>query len=151
MNYIYACASCERKAVRKFKSKLISDGNSKTLPAEIYAREVLFETSHGMKPKPEELKEATKCPRCGGHDCQKSFHGFAVTGYIRGYGWMDKSGVNRDMNLYHLDNKDPYAEHRVDGEVDHIKSQLKKAGKHQTKPIYSVGKSSTPKKPTKKK
>lgn len=149
MRYIYACATCEARALKKFKAKLITVGDSKVLPADIYEAEVLFETSHGIKPSQAELLEAIKCPRCGKTDCQKSFHGYQVEGYIRGYGWLDRAGAHRDMNMFHLTEKDPYAEYRTNGEVDHIKSQLRKAGKHNPKPIYSIAKGET-KKPKKK-
>lgn len=151
MNYIYACHDCEQKARRKHKSELILVNDEKVLPAHIYEQAVLFETSHRMKPTEAELLEATVCPRCKGNNCSKSFHGFSVTGYTRGYGWLDKAGVNRDMNLYQLTQNDPYGQHRQPGEADHLASQLRKAGKHNPKPLYSVGKSAKPQKKGKKK
>ncbi len=98
---------------------------------------ILFETSHSVKPSRKEFKEATTCPRCNGTKCRKSFHGYNITSYIRGNGYLDKAGVNREMNLYHLTSTDeqgqtldPYAEHRLPGEVDEIKTNIRKAGQH---------------------
>ena len=98
-----------------------------------YEEAVLFETYHSMEPSEEELAKAIICPRCNGSNCAKSFHGVNVRGYLRGYGWKDKAGAKRDMHVYHLDNQDPYSKHRVPGEADHIRRQLKDQGKHDPK------------------
>jgi len=130
-NYNYHCYDCEKKAFEEHADKLIEGNDGELhLPEELYEELVLFETSHPMNPTPKELREATECPRCKGHNCEKSFHGAHVHGYVKGYGWLDRAGAKRDMNRYKLAMDDPYAEYRVPGEVDHIDQQLKREGQH---------------------
>lgn len=132
--YNYHCYDCEKKAHAEYPKALYEDGAGELcLPAEMYEELVLFETSHAMKPTPEELHEATECPRCGGHNCEKTLHGSQIHGYVKGYGWLDRAGAKRDMNRYKLANDDPYAQYRVSGEVDHIDQQLKREGQHDPK------------------
>lgn len=144
--YVYACLDCEKRARRKHRSKLIhSENGPAELPQDLYEPLVLFETSHGMNPSPAELLEATECPRCKGHNAKRSFDNTVIHSYVRGYGYLDRAGAKRDMNKFHLMEKDdkgkpldPYLEHRMPGEADHIKSTLDKQGKHNPKTIYSV-------------
>lgn len=139
-NYNYECLACKRKAHRKHADKLVPDGKGeKHLPTELYEELVLFETSHPMEPTEEELHNATECPRCGKHDAVKSMHGAQIHGYIRGYGWLDRSGIKRDMNRHKLATDDPYAQYRVTGEVEHIDNQLKKGGEHDPKTKHYAG------------
>lgn len=134
MRYNYHCFDCEKKAHEEHADKVFEDGSGQIcLPDELYEELVLFETSHSMEPTPEELREATKCPRCGGNNCEKNFHGTQIHGYIRGYGWLDRAGAKRDMNRHKLANDDPYAQYRVPGEVDHIDDNLRKEGQHDPK------------------
>lgn len=109
------------------------------LPVEVLEADVLFETSHAIHPSKEELQKAKRCPRCGSTKCELTLYGTNTHSFIRGYGWRDKEGAKRDMNLYTLANDDPYADYRVPGEVDHIKTELKKKGKHNPKPQHFVG------------
>lgn len=127
--YNYECLDCQSKATKKGKIELTKDE---------YESLVLFETSHRLKPTPEELKEAITCPRCNGTNCQKTIYGSNVIGYIKGNGFLDKAGVHRDMNLFHLTEKDPYAQYRVPGEVDDMKAKLKRGGQRKTKKIINV-------------
>lgn len=140
-NYNYHCFDCEKVAFAEHADKLIEgharlgddDKPQLQLPAELYEELVLFETSHAMQPTEEELHEATKCPRCHGHNCEKSFYGVRIHGYVKGYGWLDRAGAKRDMNRFKLNTEDPYAQYRVPGEVDHINNQLNKEGQHDPK------------------
>jgi putative FmdB family regulatory protein len=71
-------------------------------------------------PKPKCQKCKTKLDRLIGG-------GFAA--YVRGQSYVsDPGGARRDMNLYKLQKEDPYAQHRVGGEVDHLTSKFKRAG-----------------------
>lgn len=126
--YNYECRDCEKKTIEEYTDKLIEDDGGIKLPPDLYEEFVLFETSHSMSPTEEELYEATECPRCEGHNCEKTMYGANVIGYIKGYGWLDRAGATRDMNRCKLKDDDPYAQYRVDGEVDHIDNQLKKGG-----------------------
>jgi DNA-directed RNA polymerase subunit RPC12/RpoP len=121
--YNYECSTCLQKL----------DGEPSK---EIYESEVLFETSHSMNPTEDELYAATECPRCGGHDCRLVIYDCNIHSYIRGYGWLDKAGIKRDMNKHTLLNDDPYGQYRTPGEVEHIKSKLEKSGKHDPKTKY---------------
>lgn len=85
----------------------------------------VFEHSCRMSEKPDNIK----C-KCGGN-AKSTFLGMNMTTYVRGYGYCDKSGCRRDMNLYALQNNDPYAQHRASGEKDYIADTLRKSGKHQ--------------------
>lgn len=115
--YHYACKNCAKKS----KADPSSDE---------YDELVLFETSHSMKPTEAELAIALKCPRCGKTECERSYKYSVITGYVRGNGYLDKAGVKRDMNLHHLTQGDPYAEYRQPGEVEDLKTRLRRGGQH---------------------
>jgi hypothetical protein len=129
-HYIYACNDCalsyqnmvERGAVEA------TEANQESL--------VLFETAHRMNPTEEELSKALVCPRCQSTNATKSMHGSSFTTYVRGYGWLDKSGVARDRNTYTLLNNDPYAQYRQGDEISQIKETLQKKGKKVTAPLH---------------
>lgn len=130
--YDYACADCEKAATKRLKRELTDQE---------YSELVLFETSHTMSPSPKELKEATTCPRCNKNNCQKSLINSNAIGYIRGNGYLDRDGVRRDMNLFHLTQDDPYAQYRQPGEVDEMKSKLKRGGRGENKKHFVVSQS----------
>lgn len=87
--------------------------------------DLIFEVIHKMNESPQ-----IKCQECG-LICQKTLEGVNITTYTRGYGYCDKSGCKRDMDLYKLQKDDPYKRHRTSGEADYIASNLRKGGKHQ--------------------
>ena len=134
--YNYVCQAC---AVKTMTAHGVEDPFD--LPIDLLESEVLFETSHSMNPTEEELLEAKECPRCGSTDCDMTAHGTNTHSYIRGYGWLDRDGAKRDMNLHTLTKDDPYAEYRQPGEVDHIKTQLRKEGQHDPKSQHFVPRS----------
>lgn len=139
-HYNYQCHDCEKIAFEQHHGKLtLGNDGELHLPVELYEELVLFETSHAMRPTKKELREATECPRCHGHNCTKTFHGTNVTGYVRGYGWLDRAGAKRDMHHHTLINNDPYGQYRVPGEVDHISSQLKKHGQRKANKKHFLG------------
>jgi hypothetical protein len=119
--YNYECKDCHAKALKKLKCE--------ALTAEQYGAMTVFETCHAIKPSPAELAEAKICPRCQGSNCERTFHGETGIGYIRGYGFLDRVGANRDMQIHTLLNDDPYSEYRVDGEKDDIQARIKRQGK----------------------
>ena len=127
--YNYLCKDCDEKANKQF---------GEDITQEQFEEHVLFETSHAMEPSEAELAEAKKCPRCGGTDCEICIYGTEIHSYIRGYGWLDKNGIRRDMNLFKLTSDDPYAKYRVAGEVDDMAQKLRNAGKHESKPTHFV-------------
>lgn len=129
MRYNYHCHDCYTTASKEL---------DRDLTIEEYEELVLFETSHSMNPTPEELYEATECPRCHNRNCEKSFHGLNIIGYVRGNGYLDRVGVQRDMNKFKLTQDDPYGQYRVTGEVDELKARIDRAGKHNPKTMYSV-------------
>lgn len=105
----------------------------------------LFETSHMMNPSPGDLEEARTCPRCDSVDTEKTYFEYKPRGYVLGNGFLDRDGTRRAMNVYKLDQEDPYAHMREPGEVDELKAKFKRAGtaggneKHY--PMYSREKS----------
>jgi hypothetical protein len=123
-NYLYICHACEKKATEE-------KGESLTHDEEL---EVIFETYYSINAPSDVVGEATICPRCDGRDTAQAFNHNSYSGYVRGDGYLDKAGVKRDMNVYTLQNDDPYASMREPGEVDHKIAQFKKAGTHAGKP-----------------
>ncbi len=86
--------------------------------------EQVFIASHGMNEKPK-----VKCPGCKSFKTERTFVQ-APSFYTRGYGYCDKKGAHRDMNLYKLMNNDPYASIRPPGEKEELAHKLRKGGKH---------------------
>lgn len=151
--YDYVCGDCQKDAEAAKGAPLEPD--------EMW--EVTFETYHGFEPTPKELAKATKCPRCGRHEnAVRQLACGTAQCYVRGNGYMDKSGTNRAMNLHKLEttdpdtgeSNDPYHEMREPGEVDDLKVRFKKAGQHNPQRktlVIGDGKSPPPpKKPDKK-
>lgn len=132
--YNYECNICKKDAYqRHIDALIINQSGDRELPINLYEELVLFETYHSINPDKKELEQALVCPRCGQTDCVKTVYGAQITGFIRGYGFLDKAGARRDMNRYKLATDDPYAQYRVPGEVEHIDSTLRKQGQHDPK------------------
>jgi len=77
--------------------------------------------------------EGEACPVCG------STHILPVLGmqssYIKGYGFADKTGVRRDMDMHRMvTGNDPYAEHRKEGESRDVVLKLQQARGHDSHP-----------------
>lgn len=89
---------------------------------------IYFIVEHGMNEKPK-----VECPQC--KSVKKVERAFitAPIFYTKGYGWLDKEGRRRDMNLYKLIHDDPYAKMRQPGEKDDLAQRLRKGGKHNPK------------------
>jgi len=76
--------------------------------------------------------DSDKCPECGSTDIKKAF-GVEAT-YVRGYGFMDKAGVKRDMDMHIMSTgRDPYEEHRKIGEAREVVRKLQKSRERNTK------------------
>jgi len=133
-NYYYECLDCQDKAIKEHPDNLNHSRGEPELELHLYESLVLFETSHSMEPTEEELAEALVCPRCNSTRCERSFHNGKVIGYTLGAGYCDKEGAKRDMDVFTLQNNDPYAQYRVDGEVESMVNKIKKRGK--PKPKY---------------
>lgn len=118
-NFFVICKTCRDRFLRSLDHELT---------AEEFESEILFETAHSINPTPKQLQEAMTCPRCDGQDCEKTFYGYDIVGYVRGNGYLDKIGVSREMNIHHLVEDDPYADYRVAGEVDDLRTRLRRAG-----------------------
>lgn len=116
--YVYHCEDCEKSAVESSQDGQIDESL------------VLFETYHSMNPSQDALLAATKCPRCGSNNCRKAYNHMPNRSFVRGYGFYDQVGLQRDMHKQKLINDDPYAKHRVAGETDHIYTELINAGQH---------------------
>lgn len=84
---------------------------------------IIFEVEHGMSEEPEIL-----CPKCK-HKCEKAFLEQSNISWTRGYGWLDKRGRKRDMNLHKLENNDPYGHMRESGEAEDLAKRLRNGGR----------------------
>ena len=89
---------------------------------------LIFEATHSMNKRPR-----VKCPQCGGTNTEQAFLSVPMT-YVRGYGWLDVKGRRNDMNLFKLQNDDPYEGMRQPGEKDDLVHRLKKGGKFNANP-----------------
>jgi putative FmdB family regulatory protein len=89
---------------------------------------LVFEVVHGMNKQPK-----VKCPVCNGVNTEKVFLTSPAV-YTKGYGWLDVKGRRTDMNKWHLQNKDPYAQYRQPGEKADLLRKLENSGKHQKNP-----------------
>ncbi len=106
--------------------------------------EAVFEARYSFSATPEEIAESTICPTCDGYDVIKLITppvDVRVKGHMGEGGWHDfktknAAAIQRDQNLYILENKDPYAHMRQPGEVDDMKHRIKAARQKSTKPIY---------------
>ncbi len=125
-HYNYCCNNCLELA-ELIKGSALDDTELQS---------VMFETAHSMNPSQRELLAASECPRCLGTNTVKVLHGIKLTSYVRGYGYLDRAGARRDMNLYKLQNDDPYKAMRVTGETDDLVARLKRGGKHNPKPKH---------------
>jgi len=93
---------------------------------------IIFEVQHGIHEKPEVV-----CPQCK-KPAQRRYTMPEV--YVRGYGWCDKKGAQRDMNLWKLNNEDPYARIRPPGDKSDLADKLRKGGKRATnKQHFAMG------------
>ena len=121
-NYVYICYDCLKNLEEKLgreSSDAEKVGNEETPGA-------VFETVYSMEATKDEIYAATECPMCEGHTTEQTMIDCDPTFYNEGYGWHDRSGIRRDMNLHSIETDDPYKEHRVAGEADDLKSRLKK-------------------------
>jgi len=121
--YHYRCAKgCKFDDLKKQTGKKNTIKN--TIVA-VKSGDLVWEERHRML-----LDPPIKCPLCNG-EAIKTLEGIgAPVSYIRGYGYLDRKGCQRDMDLYKLDKgEDPYASLRQPGEVDEIKNNLRKPKK----------------------
>lgn len=79
------------------------------------------EVFHSMNEVPDIVCE------CGGQQVEKLFGNTTV--FVKGYGWLDAKGRQRDMNLHTLMNNDPYAHIRPPGDKEETAAKLRRAGK----------------------
>lgn len=132
--YVYKCKPCLENYLGMVDNGQIEPSD------ETFESNVLYETSHSMNPSATQILEACVCPRCGSNEAERSVYGQSFTTFVRGYGWLDRNGVHRDMHTHTLLNNDPYKPYRQPGEVDHLKDTLSKKGRRNTKPIHFVNK-----------
>lgn len=127
-HYHYLCKPCEKRLI---------EAKGGPLNQEEELEGAIFETSHSMNPTKQELRAAKKCPRCGSRRTHLTVNGITVGGYVLGDGYLDREGVRRDINLFHLTGKDaetgqpldPYGHMRQAGEADDLAVRIKRAGK----------------------
>ena len=83
----------------------------------------ILEVEHRISEEPKFV-----CPVCGGGQVEKIISIPAAV-YVRGDGFLDKKGTNRDMNRYKLKHDDPYGHMREPGEAEELDQKLKNQGK----------------------
>lgn len=72
------------------------------------------------------------CPECGNEEPNKVLG--LSTHYIRGYGYLDKSGAKLNMDRHAMaTDRDPYAEHRKQGDKNEILKKLSRKSEHNSK------------------
>ena len=72
------------------------------------------------------------CVRCDGTNIRKLLT--SPTSYIKGYGYLDKTGATNDRDLYLMINdKDPYESSRKPGDKQEIVRKLRKNKEHNPK------------------
>jgi predicted nucleic acid-binding Zn ribbon protein len=123
--YNYVCHTCGTELTKGLGRQPTNEEilGSAEQPGAVFETEYLFAATK------KQIHEATECPMCGGHDTEKTLLGNNQHFYMKGYGWLDRAGIKRDMNLHRLihdEQGDPYAEHRVPGEVDDLATRLRK-------------------------
>jgi hypothetical protein len=104
--------------------------DSKTQEEKLKESFLVWEEEHGMFAAVD-----IRCPVCKS-PAAKSFSDYYFQGYVRGNGYFDRSGCQRDMNLYKLMKDDPYAMYRKPGEAEDIANKLRAGGKHNPKRVY---------------
>ena len=82
----------------------------------------IWEVFHTMSEEPE-----LECPECSDSDVVKLIS--RVSARVKGYGWLDVEGRQRDMHLHKLQNDDPYAHIRPEGDKEVTANKLRNAGK----------------------
>ena len=66
------------------------------------------------------------CPECSGNNTKKLLG--IETSYVRGYGFLDKAGAKRDMDLHKMvSGNDPYKESRKPGDSSDLILRLQKS------------------------
>lgn len=131
--YFAACKDCAEKLQKKLKKEKREQTNAE------YEELVLFETFYMLSATEDEIKEAMTCPRCNGTNTETTLYGCGnVIMYVRGNGYLDRAGCQRDMHLHHLTTDDPYADMRVPGEVDDLKERLRRGGHKKSNPKHFV-------------
>lgn len=140
----YTCeAGCKlpelRKEYNRLKQQYIN-GVEEVAPRlkELHTLRIDLYSLHELPPDEQQLRWSIyqvpteqlelSCPICG----QRALRCLPrrLLAYTRGYGWKDRKGAKRDMNLHKLTNDDPYSQYRADGEADDLADRLRKAGKH---------------------
>lgn len=100
-------------------------------PDDLESCRLIWVEKHGISEDP-----IIPCPITGKRAI-RTMVGYDQTWYIRGNGLArDVAGARRDMNLYQLQQNDPYAHMRQPGEKDDLINRLKKGGKHNPKTQY---------------
>lgn len=113
MNKQFICLDCIKKKTGK---------SARDLPVDVF-----------NQLRDEMAFRGNECPSCGGRNLSKVLG--METSYIRGYGYKDKKGAKRDMDLHTMiTGKDPYKEHRRMGEKRDIITKLQKGREHDTRP-----------------
>lgn len=107
---------------KQCKTKQLSTELKAKLAIEKHPKGILVWTERfGMEEIPE-----VKCPVCSGI-AERTWHGTKQEGWIRGQCYLNRADAKRQMDIRLLEtNNDPYKSMRQPGEVDDLKSRLRK-------------------------
>ena len=122
--YNYRCDKCTIKDALLEKKEIFEDKRIYVYKEDEESCDLVWEERHGMMEDP-----VIRCPLCD-KQRSKTLLGCETVFYVRGDGYLDKSGCKRDMNLYKLTKEDPYANMRQSGEADDLAQRLRNGGKH---------------------
>ena len=121
--YNYACScGCTLDDLKAANGKEIEVNGSIMM---VNSGRLVWEETHAMLADPD-----IKCPLCGGK-AERTMEGVgAPVFYVHGNCYLNKEECRKQMDLHKLETgNDPYAGYRQPGEVDHIKTKLKKGPK----------------------
>ena len=121
--YNYRCTKCTINDALLEKEEIFEEKKFYVYKEDAETCDLVWEERHGMTEDP-----VIRCPLCKKR-CSKTMLGVETIFYVRGDGYLDKSGCKRDMNLYKLTKDDPYANMRQPGEADDLAQRLRNAGK----------------------
>ena len=154
MRYHYTCSAEKRCKIEDLPETFFDGGTDIEIAIDSKSLETTEDGSVDVKSPfiwvvehPMAEVRTENCPIC--KDKARKVIQKVGAAYIRGNGYLDKTGCMRDMNLYKLQKDDPYGYMREAGEKDHLVDKFKAAGRHQKNPIRFYDKSVKSKKPKK--
>jgi hypothetical protein len=122
--YDYTCDDCIDYAINQPEAKDYTKDEIESA--------FTFEARYSFHASKKEARKLTECPFCDGHNTRKMITS-PMHVRVCGHNWEDFKKENapalrRDMALHQLQNEDPYAHIRPDGEADDLAHRLRTGG-----------------------